>query len=62
MAKDYHNNGQEDASKEKYDPPGGNSIFNDVIEIIAPPSDKETEQRKDYSAGWRHAKDQKKKD
>ncbi|NJK93323.1 MAG: hypothetical protein HC904_16845 [Blastochloris sp.] len=46
----HHNDGQEDASKGKYDPPHEHPLgFYD---------DKEIEDRKAYKEGWRHTKDQ----
>lgn len=54
--KGWHNHGQEDAKKGKYDPAHENSRDN----MFATYDKTEIEDRKAYNEGWRNQKDQKK--
>lgn len=54
----YHNKGQQDASKGKYDLPFSGPP---IIDELMPKSDKEIQARKEYNEGWRNTKNQKSK-
>lgn len=53
----YHNKGQEDAARGKYEPPHG--MVEDLTTWSSDAMRKMAEENKAYDEGWRHAKDQK---
>ncbi len=62
MAKDkedratrIHNKGQEDAAKDKYDPPPTSGVFSDITGT----TDQLIADGESYSAGWNNAEKQK---
>jgi hypothetical protein len=58
MSRDHHNDGQEDSSNGKYDPP--HSSITDLIgDIIGGESDQEREDRESYDAGHHNTSSQK---
>ena len=59
MPRDYHNKGQEDESKDKYEPPHG--ILEDLATWSDHGMDKIAEDNGKYNEGWRHSRDQRDK-
>lgn len=57
MSKNYHNEGQEDASKGKYDPP--HNLLDDLLTWSDSGMKKMNEENSSYNEGWEHTKDQK---
>jgi hypothetical protein len=58
MSKDSHNEGQEDSSDGKYDPPHS-SIVDLVNDMIGGESKQDRENREDYDKGHHHTSTQK---
>jgi len=57
MSKDYHNKGQEDASKDKYEPPHG--IIKDITTWTRDGMKEMNEENASYKEGWHNTNDQK---